>query len=928
MRYLLASITFTLIGVTMSQPAVALEIEKTYCEMLTNPLGIEADQPRLTWILNDPEMSRGAAQSAYEVVVASDPSLLEPGKADVWDSGRVRSGENHFIEYGGRPLQSGERVYWKVRVWDRKDEVSDWSEPSYWQMGLLEPLHWKAEWIEHPGKVEAPFPANYARKEFSIDGKVRRATLYSTALGLYEVFLNGEKVGDHVLAPEWTDYDARVQYQSYDVTDMLNESANTIGAILGNGWYAGKIGLTLVVPDGPTRGIYGDQPKFMAQLEVETEDGKKQIVTTDNTWKITKQGPIQANDLLDGETIDSRNEMPGWNKNGFDDSNWQAVDVWDAIGPDRVAQRNQPIRKTQEIAPVSITEPSPGVYIYDLGQIFTGWCRVKVKGSKGTEVLLRHGEVLNEDGSLYTANLRVPKDGRDYGAKQEDRFILSGDGEEVFEPRFTYHGFRYVEVTGLNQKPELEDLVGVFVHSDCPEVSSFSCSDEFVNQLMQNIFWTQKDNMHSIPTDCPQRDERCGWMGDALVFAQMACFNMNMDRFFTKWLVDIRDAQARDGRFPDFAPQPYDSDIRFSGVPSWGDAGVFVPWDVYVNYADKRILEENFEAIERWLTYIGTQSPEYLWTGNRGNDYGDWLNGDLVKMEGWPENKATIPKEVLATAFYARSSQLASRMATVLGKQDRAKHYSDLHEKIRDAYFKAYVNDEKQVKGNTQSGYALSLYYNLVPDEDRAALAKHMVEAVEEYNHHISTGFQTTKMLMTELTDSGNVETAYQLLLNRELPSWGYMIDHGATTMWERWDGYVEGRGFQDPGMNSFCHYSFGAVGEWIYKLIVGIAPDPNQPGFKHIRMEPHPGGGLTWAKVSLDTVRGTVVSDWRIEGKAFIWKVRVPVGSAATLSIPATENQTVTESGKKIDASETIGKSKDRVICRVLSGEYEFRVE
>ena len=871
------------------------------CEYALNPLGIGVVRPRLSWVLVSDE--RAQVQTAYRVLVASCEANLAANKGDLWDSGKVLSDQSIHVVYGGRPLQSRMRALWKVRAWDKDGKPSAWSEHATWQMGLLKPTDWKAKWIGAGQPSSA-----MVRKTFHLTSPVKRATASVSALGLYQLTLNGNRVGDHVLAPEWTDYHKRVQYQTYDVTEMLHPGENTIGAMLGEGWYAGRIGIShIVAPGGPQRGFYGDDPWFLLQMEIELANGSTQIIVSDQSWKATTEGPVRSACILDGEVYDARMEMPGWDRQSFDDSSWKAVESKSQIAARLVAQANEPIRIVEELKPVALTEPKPGVFVFDLGQNMVGWCRLKVRGPAGTTITLRHAEVLDADGNIYTDNLRVPKDEAPGGARQTDNYIFRGSGEGVFEPHFTYHGFRYVEVTGLPERPALNSLVGCVIHSAVPPAGRFECSNPMLNRLMKNILWTQKGNMHSIPTDCPQRDERLGWLGDAQIFSQTACFNMHMARFFSKFSQDIRDAQADDGRFPDFAPHPFDPNKRFSGAPGWADAGVIIPWCVYLNHGDKRILEQHFESAKRWVEYVRSQSPDLVWTGKRGNDYGDWLNGNTLILEGWPRSGAAVQKELLATAFFAHSTELVSRMAAVLGRAEDAERYAVLAKSIKDAFNRAFVKPDGRTEGNTQAGYALALHFNLFPENLREPAARHMVERIRARGGHLTTGIQSTGRLMLELTRNGYNDLAYRLINKRTVPSWLYMVEHGATTIWERWDGYVEERGFQNPGMNSFNHYAFGAVGEWLFRTILGINPDEEHPGFKHFTIRPRPGGGLTWAKGSYKSMYGAIVSDWRIEQGSFMLTVKVPVNTTATVYVPASKMEAVTERGKPAEKAEGV---------------------
>jgi len=724
-----------------------------------------------------------------------------------------------------------------------------------------------------PGAAPGALPATMVRKSFTVPDKVRRATVYVTALGLYELHINGHRVGDHILAPEWTSYRKRVQYQSYDVTDLLREGDNIVGALVGEGWYAGRL---MAMP----RFSYGSNPRFLCQLELERADGARQIVATDASWRSTTAGPIRASGIYDGEVYDAREEQPGWDQPGFDDSAWHPVAVGAThASPRPVWRPNEPIRVVKELTPVKLTEPASGTYVFDLSQNMVGWCRIRVQGTAGQTITMRHAEMLNDDGTLYTANLR--------GAPQVNRYIPARDGAVVFEPHFTYHGFRFIELTGLATPPARDAVVGRVFHSTSPDTGTFECSDPSLTQLMQNIVWTQRANLMSTPTDCPQRDERFGWMGDIQAFSQTAIFNMDMAAFFTKFAQDVRDDQAADGRFPDFAPHPGDPNQTFSGVPAWGDAGTIVPWRAYQNYADERLLARHFNAARRWVDYVHGQNPDLIWAKGRGNDYNDWLNGNWVRQAGWPNEGGAVPNEVFATAFFAHSTEIVAKMAQVTGRTADARRHRDLFERIKAAFNERFVDPNGRIEGDTQAGYALALNFDLLPEPVRPKAVKHLLAGIKRYNGHLSTGIQTSHRAMLELSRYDHDDIAWKLLTNRTFPSWLYMIDNGATTIWERWDGYVKGRGFQDAGMNSFNHWAFGAIGEWMWRHIIGLNPDETRPGWKHFTIAPRPGGGLTWAKGRYDSIRGPIESAWRIEDQHLSLRVAIPANTTATVIVP-----------------------------------------
>lgn len=907
----------------LGQRASTLIASSLRCEYLISPLAIDTREPRLSWQVES--NTRGARQTAYQIIVATTAANLTASKGDLWDTGKVTSNETIQIAYQGKPLQSRQRCFWKVRVWDQNGQASSWSEPAQWAMGLMEPADWSAKWVGDKLPSIENVSATMLRREFKLSSRAKRAIVYASALGVYELHINGQRVGDQLLAPEFTDYNARTQYQAYDVTSLLRPGANAIGAVLGDGWYAGGIGLARSLVKKP-RNIYGDHPRLIAQLEVELADGKKERVVTDESWLTSREGPIRSSDILDGEAYDARREMPGWDAPGFDDKAWPVAEIAASVQTTLVAQPNEPIRGSRELKPISMNEPKPSVYVFDLGQNMVGWCRLKAQGVLGTTVTLRHAEMLSDDGAIYTDNLRA--------AKQTDTYTFRGIDRpgvvETFEPHFTYHGFRYVEVTGLQDKPQLDAITGRVFHSLMNEVGAFACSDASLNQLWRNILWTQRGNMLSIPTDCPQRDERLGWMGDIQIFVGTGIFNMDMAAFFTKWMRDVRDAQAEDGRFADFSPHPFGKDKIFTGVPGWGDAGIVVPWRVWQNYGDSRMLAESLESGKRWVEFIRSNNPDLLWKNKRGNDYGDWLNSDTLIYEGFPNKGGQVPKEIFATMMFAYATDLVSRMAKVLGKDDEAKKHRRLFEDIKAAFNKAYVAEDGRIQGDTQAGYALALHFDLLPEELRPPAVKYMLQGIDRYKGHMSTGFHSTYRMMLELTASGHNDVAYKLINNHTFPSWGYSIENGATTIWERWDGYVKGRGFQNKGMNSFNHYAIGAVGEWMYRVILGINNDDAHPAYEHFVIRPYPGGGLKWARGSYDSIRGKIESSWSVAGGKLRLDVRIPANTTATVYVPAKDAASVMESGKQASASTGIQflRSEDgSAVFLVQSGTYSFEV-
>jgi hypothetical protein len=741
-------------------------------------------------------------------------------------------------------------------------------------------------------------PEPLLRREFTVDKSVARARLYATALGVYELRLNGRRVGDYHLAPGWTDYHTRIQYQTYDVTDLLQPGENALGALLGQGWYAGHIAIF-----GPNQ--YGTIPHLLAQLEISYADGTSQIIATNGSWQASA-GPITSSDLLMGETYDARLEPRGWDTAAFD-TEWDSVVVGVAghkgkLG-ELVAENGPAVEVTQEIQAVAMTEPVPGTYVFDMGQNMVGNVRLRVQGEAGMTVRLRHAEVLNPDGTLYTANLR--------SAKATDYYILSGNGVETYTPRFTFHGFRYVEVTGYPGTPDLSTVTGRVLGTAAPITAQLHTSNAMVNKLAQNILWGQRGNFLSIPTDTPARDERMGWTGDINVFVGAAAYNMQVDPFLTKWLQDLRDAQMPDGAFPDVAPR-----VGFigGGAAGWGDAGVTVPWTLWQRYGDTRIIEQHYDAMVRWIDYLVAHSDGYI---RPAEGYGDWLNVD-----------DETAKDLIATAYFARSTKLVADMAEAIGKTDDATRYRALAAEVTRAFRDAYVLPDGRVKGDTQTGYVLALTFDLLPANLRHEATAHLVRLIEQRDWHLSTGFLGTPGLLPALSENGELDVAYRLLLQDTYPSWGYQIARGATTMWEHWDSIKPDGSFENPAMNSFNHYAYGAVGEWLYRNIGGINPDPEAVGFQQMVIRPRPGGGIDHATASYDSIYGEISTSWRRQGHRFTLDVTIPANTTATVHVPAVNPQAVTENG--VDAGQADGVRFLRMedgaaVYKVGSGSYTF---
>ena len=974
-KYLLILGVALLAGVCLAD----VETKNLRCEYLTDPLGIDAASPRLSWIVTSSR--RGEKQTAYQVLVASSAKLLGKDTGDLWDSAKVMSDESSQIGYLGKPLISRQSCFWKVRTWDRDGNPGNWSEVAQWQMGLLEPADWNAKWIttetpdspstvppvirratyeaiENGGAADVtaalarhvqnnrlvmvvnndnlgidparnqikhlrveyelggqtfkkdinedetltlpddPPTLRYLRKPFDLNQPVQRAVLYATALGLYDVHINGHRVGDHVLAPDWTDYRKRVRYQAYDVTALLERGSNVIGALLANGWFSGHIG-------NNGNQFFGKVPALLAQLEVTYADGRTERIVTDTSWK-SHRSPTLSSDFMLGEDCDARLEVKSWDKPGLNDSDWVSAAVRDESARRLEAQVMEPVRQICELKPKAVTEPKPGCWVYDLGQNMVGVVRLKVSAPAGTKVTLRHAEMLNPDGTLYTRNLRR--------ALSIDHYICKGGGTEIWQPLFTFHGFRYVEITGLTGQPKLDAVTGIVIASDTVRTGEFTCSDPLINQLQSNIQWGQRGNYLSIPTDCPQRDERLGWMGDAQVFIRTATYNADVAAFFSKWLVDVDDGQSAAGSFGDVNPNT----MGRGGVPAWGDAGVICPWTIYEVYGDKRVLERHLPAMTRWVEYLRLHSTDLIRDRDRGNDYGDWLSIG-----------ANTPKELIGTAYFAYSTHLVARSYQALGRTEEAAKYEQLFQDIKAAFNTRYVAADGRIRGDTQCGYAMALKFELLPDDLRPKAAQYLEENIQAKGGHLSTGFVGVSYLLPVLTQWGKADTAYRLLLQDTFPSWLFSVKQGATTIWERWDGWTPEKGFQDPGMNSFNHYSLGSCGEYLFGGVGGIRPA--SPGYKTILIQPVIRNGLTWANARYDSIQGRIATFWKVEGKRLALEVTVPANTTATVCVPAKGVASVTEGGKpatQVEGVKYLRQEKDEAIFEVGSGTYKFASE
>ena len=906
MKSILPAIAFIFLSGTLL--AQELYLKELTTEHRKNPVGIDAAHPRFSWKISG--TGQNVVQTAYSIRVATNDKFSSAGI--IWESGKVASDESILQDYKGPALQSGKRYFWQVRVWDNKGRSSKWSTTALWEMGLLSQSDWKAKWIELESDTLEELPSPHFRKEFSVAKKIASAKVYVTSHGYYELHLNGSKVGDQVLTPGWTSYRKRLQYQVYDVTGMLVNGRNAIGAILGNGWYRGPLAW------GDNWGIYGKKLGLLMQLNIRYADGTEDVIVSDETWKSSSDGAIRMNGIYLGEAYDATKKLTGWDKGGYNDKNWGPISAVKYGIDNLIASDGAQVRKIQEIKPVRVFRTPKGSLVVDMGQNMVGWLRLSVKGPRGTVVRLRHAEVLDKYGEFYTTNLRA--------AKCELDYTLAGTGDEVYEPRFTFMGFRFVEVTGFPGELTTENLTGIVVHSDMPVTGSFECSNPLLNQLQHNIQWGQKSNFVDVPTDCPQRDERLGWTGDAQAFCRTAAFNMDVSAFFTKWLRDVAADQRPGGEVPDVIPDVLNPQGSLVIQPSagWGDVAVIAPWTMYLVYGDKGLLRNQYPSMKAWVDYIKKKAGnDYIWKG--GSKYGDWLFYH-PPVNNHPEPDGYTEHDFIATAYYAYSTGILAAAARVLGNTEDEVQYSAIFNKIKEVFVKEYVTAAGRVGTDSQTSYVLALMFDLLPKDLRAKSAAFLVDNIRSRDNHLSTGFLGTIYLCHVLTACGYTDVAYDLLLQESYPSWLYPVKMGATTIWERWDGQKTDSTFQDPGMNSFNHYAYGAIGDWMYRVSAGI--ETKDPGYKHLILQPHPTKKLSYSRATFESSYGSVASGWERNGNRISIRVTVPPNCTATVVIPADAVVKVTESGKSLEGNKTFSDVKaenGNVMLDTGSGNYTF---
>ena len=889
-----------------------VQVGNLRCEYRAAPAGIDVAQPRLSWIFRSADC--GQRQTAYRLLAASSPEKLAGDQGDLWDTGEVASDRSIQVAYAGTALKSGMSVCWKVRIWDKDGKPSAWSRPATWTMGLLKETDWHGKWIGLDGTSPAPggdaggrLPARMLRREFEVGKQVNRATLYVCGLGYHEVYLNGKKVGDDVLDPALSEYEKRVYYVTHDVTEQLRQGGNAIGVVLGNSRFFAPRSKAFV---GMRTFGY---PKLLLQLNVEYADGSRMEVVSDEHWKLTADGPILANNDYDGEEYDARKEMPGWSCAGFDGTSWQAARPVAAPGGKLAAQVMPAMRVTETIEPAAIRELKPGVYIVNMGQNMVGWCRLTVQGPKGTAVTLRHAETLQPNGNLYVANLRT--------ARATDVYTLRGEGIEVYEPRFTYHGFRYVEVRGFPGKPTLAAIRGRVVHTALRPAGSFSCSNPLVNQIHGAIRWGVRGNYLSVPTDCPQRDERQGWQGDRAAESRGETYLFQGAPLYEKWMNDIQDTQRPDGNLCDVAPAYWPF---YNPNVTWPSAYVVIPGTLYRQYADRRVLESHYASQKKWMDY----HAQFIRDGITAKDsYGDWcVPPEKPNLVHSNDPARRTPGDLLATAYYVYDLRLMAGYAAILGRSDEARQLSVRADAMARAFQKKFFNAAAGQYGNgSQTSQVLPLAFGIVPPDLRQKVFAGLVENITvQRTGHMGTGLIGGQWLMGVLSDNGRPDLAYRLASNKDYPSWGYMIGRGATTIWELWNGDTG-----DPAMNSGNHVMLvGDLTTWLYEYLAGIQSDPGQPGFKHVLMRPRPVGDLTFVKASHDSPYGTIRSAWEKAGVTFRWSITLPPNTTATIYVPTREPRSVRETGGSGEGVARLADEPHAVVFRVGSGSFVFEAK
>ncbi|PWU15122.1 MAG: alpha-rhamnosidase [Verrucomicrobia bacterium] len=874
-----------------------LTANRLRCEYLENPLGIDAAKPRLSWIVDSRE--RAQVQTAYQILVASSDAKLKEDKGDLWDSGKVASDRTLYVPYGGKALGSTQRCVWKVRVWDRDGKVSTYSTPAFWEMGLLNPQDWRGKWIGRTADTNSS-PAPLLRRTFGVDDEIKRARVYICGLGYYELHINGHKIGDHLLDPGYTRYDKRDLYVTYDVTRDLRQGTNAIGVILGNGWYNVHTRAAWSFDKAPWRAA----PKLLMQLQVEYADGRMETLATDRSWKAST-GPIVFDSIYGGETYDARLERPGWDTTDYDDSGWANALVVAAPGGRLTAQMMPAIKVDRELIPSRITEPKQGIFVVDMGQNFAGFAELRVRGPPGTKVVMRYGERLSKGGMLDTADIEQHVKRADPRQQfQTDTYILNGKGMERWHSRFTYHGFQYVEVTGFPGKLSKDNLRGVFIHSAVPAVGEFECSNPLLNKIWQAARWSYLSNLQGIPTDCPHR-EKNGWTGDAHLAAEQGLLNFDAAAVYTKWINDIADEQRPNGMLPGIVPTSgwgYD----WGNGPAWDSAFLLIPYYLYEYCGDEQILTNHYEGMARYVDYLTSKAKDGIVS---------------IGLNDWAPYKTQTPADITSTAYYYRDTCIASLAAHLAGRNDVANKYADLAQMIGKNFDRKFFPEIGLGGSGSQTAFSCALYQLLLsPGWDEGRVLTNLLASIERNNWHIDTGILGAKYVLRALTQNGRADVAYRIASQRDYPSWGWWIEQGATTLWEQWNG-----------SESRNHIMFGDISAWFHEGLAGIYRYPwcsVYRSFKRFEIKPNPVGDLTAARAKYESVRGTIVSDWKIEQGRFYLKATIPANTSASGWLPTSDVKSVQESGNPAaNAPGVVHLSQvgERTYFEIGSGTYFF---
>lgn len=885
----------------------------TVSEGFKNPIGFYNPKPTFSWVLPISETIK--YQSAYQIVVASSKDLL-PNNPDLWNSKKKISSQSAWVNYEGDDLKSRQKVYWQVKYWNQDNDVSVWSEVNTFELGLLNNSDWKAKWIGLPTKEEGVLGSQdniihrpqYLRKGFELSSQVVSARLFITAKGVFDVAINGKDVSNDVMPPGWTPYKKRIETITYDVTNLIGSGKNTIAFTLAAGWYSGRLGWE------KSFWTNTESPKILCQLELIMKDGSKEIIISDKSWKGTTNGPIRTSEIYDGETYDANLEMPNWTSNIFDDKSWATVNEYEVDDSIKLEpKRHSNVKPKMELVTKEILKTGEGV-IFDLRQNMVGVPVVKVPMKLGDTLKIRFAEMLSPDGSFYTKNYR--------SAQSTDYYIAAKDGVIEWSPKFTFHGFRFVELSGFDttHEPIKDWVTGVVQYSDFEQNGTFTSSNEKLNQLQSNIVWGLRGNFFDIPTDCPQRDERLGWTGDAQVFGPTSIFNADVHSFWASWLQSVRESQYENGGIPFVVPDVLNNGRVSSG---WGDVSVIIPWKIYYRTGDKTILEENYDMMKKWVQHHQETSENYI---SHMNSFADWL-------QPFPENgrnKGDTNHDLIGTAFFAHTAKLTAQTAEVLGRFDDQVNYETLYKKVAQAFENKFFNNgEVKDVSATQTSYLLALTFDLLSEENKENAKKHLLEKIAEADNHLRTGFLGTPLLSQVLDDMGEIDLMYKLLFNETYPSWFYSINQGATTIWERWNSYSKTEGYNPQSMNSLNHYAYGAIGEWMYERIGGIAP--LEAGYKSIRISPIAGGPLTSASASLNTAYGEVLSSWEIKNDSFLLNVTIPPNTSAKIEIPANTSEELLVNGVAFKENENLKLTEKETKFYILAaqpGIYKFKTK